>query len=127
MVSIAKQSGNVGEAVAVRYLRSVGYRIVDRNYELYGVGEIDIIAEKNGLIHCIEVKTSLTYGLSSKFHPRIHVTREKIERLVTVMTHYMRNRAIRLPRCISLMNIALNNQSYTAEIELRENVYIDSI
>ena len=49
-------SGALGEVYAARYLRDRGYRIVSANYRTR-MGEIDIAAEKNGVLAFIEVKT----------------------------------------------------------------------
>lgn len=48
--------GRLGETVTVRYLENSGYKILDRNFRIRG-GEIDIIAEKDGIIAFAEVKT----------------------------------------------------------------------
>ena len=40
-----KELGANGEEIAVRYLKSRGYRILERNYRIR-LGEIDIIAEQ---------------------------------------------------------------------------------
>ncbi len=47
--------GNVGEGIAERYLLSLGARILHRNWAIRG-GEIDLIAELNGVILFVEVK-----------------------------------------------------------------------
>ena len=57
-----KKVGNFGERIAEKYLRDKGYQILDRNYFFKSFrgplrGEIDIIAQKNGIISFIEVKT----------------------------------------------------------------------
>ena len=48
--------GRKGESIAVSYLKEHGYFIRERNY-YSSWGEIDIIAEKDGQLHFVEVKT----------------------------------------------------------------------
>lgn len=51
------QTGDAGEAVAVAYLETAGYTIVDRNWHSRA-GEIDIIARApSGVIAFVEVRT----------------------------------------------------------------------
>ena len=61
----AKSRGNTGESAVCDFLVRHGYRILRRNFTIRG-GEIDIIAEKNGITAFVEVKTrkegSLTTG-----------------------------------------------------------------
>lgn len=51
-----QELGRFGENAAAYYLEKKGYRIVRRNYRVKG-GELDIIAEKDGIIAFVEVKT----------------------------------------------------------------------
>ena len=51
-----KTKGNLSESVVCDFLASKGYEIVDRNY-LRKWGELDIVAEKEGSLHFIEVKS----------------------------------------------------------------------
>lgn len=51
-----KNVGDIGEDFAVRLLTNSGFNILQRNYYTK-VGEIDIIATKDGVLHFIEVKT----------------------------------------------------------------------
>lgn len=48
--------GKLGEELAVRYLKRRLYRIVATNYRWRG-GEIDIIAQRGGILAFVEVKT----------------------------------------------------------------------
>lgn len=48
--------GNYGEQIAVKYLKSKGFEILDTNY-LKKWGEIDIVARRTDCIHFVEVKT----------------------------------------------------------------------
>ena len=51
-----KEKGSWGEDRAAEYLQGQGYVIRERNFR-GKTGEIDIIAEKDGTIHFVEVKT----------------------------------------------------------------------
>jgi putative endonuclease len=51
-----KNVGDIGEDFAVLLLTNSGYNVIERNYRTK-VGEIDIIALKDGVMHFIEVKT----------------------------------------------------------------------
>ena len=57
-------TGNYGEDLACKYLRKIGYDILERNYRIRG-GEIDIIARDKEFLVFVEVKTRFTheYGL----------------------------------------------------------------
>jgi putative endonuclease len=48
--------GKLGENLAANFLEEKGYHIIERNYR-FGHGELDIIAEKDGMLIFIEVKT----------------------------------------------------------------------
>lgn len=52
----SRKTGLWGEVLAVRYLRDNGYRILNTNF-FVGHAEIDIIAEKDGVLCIVEVKT----------------------------------------------------------------------
>ncbi len=50
------QIGPRGEAIALRYLKQIGYKILARNFR-YQKGEIDIIATDNTFLIIVEVKS----------------------------------------------------------------------
>lgn len=56
--------GKAGEDFAAKYLEERGYKIVERNYRI-ATAEIDIIAEREGEIIFVEVKTrsNVRHGL----------------------------------------------------------------
>lgn len=59
-----KPSGNLGETIAVNYLKKLGFTILERNYRIRG-GEIDIVARDGSELVFVEVKArwSHEYGL----------------------------------------------------------------
>lgn len=63
--------GKIGEDVLIKYLKTKGYQILDRNYKKKW-GELDIVAKKDEVIHFIEVKTGVL--------ARENVSRENVSR-----------------------------------------------
>ncbi|MFC5047504.1 YraN family protein [Aquimarina hainanensis] len=79
------QLGKKGEKLAVDFLVQKGYKILEENYR-FQKSEIDIIAENEGLIIVVEVKTrsSEVYGAPHEF-----VKPKQIQSLVKVIDHYI--------------------------------------
>lgn len=77
--------GAIGERIAARELEKMGYHIMERNFHA-GAGEIDLIAQKEGMIVFVEVKlrTSLGQGLPSEA-----VTVQKQKHLVEAAKTYI--------------------------------------
>lgn len=81
-----KQVGSKGERLAVQYLQSHGYRILETNYRC-PLGEIDIIAAKQELVAFVEVKTRR----SNRFgRPAAAVTGLKQQRIVHTAQWYIK-------------------------------------
>ncbi len=72
------QLGCYGEDRAAAYLETAGLRILDRNWRLGTVGELDIVAEDDGVVVFVEVKTrrGIGAGLASEA-----VTAQKMDRI----------------------------------------------
>jgi putative endonuclease len=81
-----QQFGEKGESIAAKQLAKEGYRILKRNYRTR-LGEIDIIAEEEGVIAFIEVKArkSNRYGT-----PRHAVTPAKQKKISMVALAYLK-------------------------------------
>ena len=74
----AKVRGSCGEDFAARWLESKGYRVLARNYHTRQ-GELDIVAEKEGVLAFVEVKTRAKNALISGAEA---VTPEKQRRII---------------------------------------------
>jgi len=78
-------TGARGEALAATWLIEKGYKVLHQNWR-HGRWEVDIIAEKDGILHFVEVKTRLT----KKFgHPEENVDKKKIQNLVNAAEEYL--------------------------------------
>lgn len=82
-----KLLGNRGEDLAVKFLKGKGYRLITRNFKT-SIGEIDIVAEDNGTLVFVEVKTrsAVSFG-----HPFEAVTYRKREKIKKVALCYLKN------------------------------------
>ncbi|MCS7196826.1 MAG: YraN family protein [Aquificaceae bacterium] len=73
------------EGIAVRYLQSLGYRILHRNYHCR-CGEIDIVALDGEALVFVEVKG----GKSKVFgDPAERVNREKLRRIIACAEEFL--------------------------------------
>lgn len=77
--------GELGEAVAAKFLKKNGYKILKQNYKIIS-GEIDIIAYKKGFTAFLEVKTR-----SSDYagRPALAVGYEKQRRIKGAAANYI--------------------------------------
>lgn len=64
-----KVIGNQGELLTAYYLKKQGFEIIEMNYRKPW-GEIDVIANKNEIIHFVEVKT-VSYGTRHDLHQSV--------------------------------------------------------
>ena len=77
--------GRQGEALACQYLSRQGYRVIVRNYRTK-LGEIDIIAEEQGTLVFVEVKTRRGHQCG---HPFEAVTPAKCRQISKVALEYL--------------------------------------
>ena len=86
--------GEMGEGLAVKFLKKKGYRIVEQNYKT-NIGEIDIIAFDAEVLVFIEVKTRESIGFGLPFEA---VNRRKRRKISNVALLYLK-RFDDLPQC----------------------------
>lgn len=95
-----KAKGNIAEDRACDYLRSTGYRIIDRNiYNRFG--EIDIIALKENVLHFVEVKSGVTY--ESAVH---NITSSKLQKLNRTIQTYLQQKKLNGDYCIDALIVS---------------------
>ncbi len=79
------QTGNIGESMAAQYLTGKGFSILHQNWRHRHL-EVDIIAEKEKVLHFIEVKTRRTRKFG---HPEDNVDKKKIRNLIDAAEEYL--------------------------------------
>lgn len=84
--SFNKQTGNIGEAIAEKFLRDKGYKIIALNYT-NKTGEIDIIAKQGQTIVFVEVKMRANLAKGS---PREAVNVFKQRKIMQVAESFLK-------------------------------------
>lgn len=80
--------GTRGETVACSFLRDHGYEVVEKNYKCK-IGEIDLIARRNGRLAFIEVKTRSS---AHRGMPQEAVDLKKQEKIFKVAAWYLKEK-----------------------------------
>ena len=57
MRSVKRETGDLGEDRACEFLIAQGYKILDRNYRVKNLGELDIVGRRGNKLYFFEVKT----------------------------------------------------------------------
>ena len=90
-----KEVGNLGESVACEYLKRRGFSILDRNY-VKKTGELDIIAEREGTLHFVEVKTVLAEEFplaenkgEDRYDPSLNLHQAKVRKVARAGEWYV--------------------------------------
>jgi len=81
-----RQIGSEGEKIALNYLLNQGYKLVQKNYYVRGVGEIDIICEQGNTLIFVEVKYSKTIGYGT---PLAKVDARKQQKIYATAEHFI--------------------------------------
>ena len=111
MRELPKLFGDASEDLATAFLEQEGFVIVERNYFARKLGEIDIIARKDGILHFIEVKAG-----KADFDPVYNVTPAKLRKVVNSAYYYMKSKHINMAFSVDALIIRGD------EVEFIENV-----
>lgn len=83
------------EDVAVRYLQKLGYRVIERNF-LCRVGEIDLVAQHEGSLVFVEVRSR---HAKEAIDPIYSVNLRKQKKLVRTAQYYLASKFPEYPIC----------------------------
>ncbi len=107
---MSRIKGDRAEEQAAEYLRTRGFRIVDRNVSSR-FGEIDIIAMKGEVLHFVEVKSAPTYEQAVA-----NVTPAKLAKILKTAHTYMKKHHLDLDYSFDALIVS------GGQCELIENV-----
>ena len=111
MRELPKQYGDKSEALATHFLEQAGFVILERNYFARKLGEVDIIASKDDVLHFIEVKSA-----KADFDPIYNITPAKLRKVINSAQYYMKTKGLHVVFSIDAMIIRQD------KAELIENI-----
>ena len=116
-MTVTNNTGILGENMAAEVLIQKGYLIRERNYR-YKRSEIDIIAEKDGILVFIEVKTrkSIRFGFPEEF-----VSEKKAEMVITAAEQYIYETEWKKDIRFDIVSIVMNKNG--SEIQHFEDAF----
>ena len=125
--SNTKVKGNNGESIACTFLEGKGFRIIARNY-LRKWGEIDIIAEKDGVPHFFEVK-SVTADFSASVNghrPEDNVHGLKVRHIRRMIETYLEEegRGLDCEFQFHVLCVFMDMRTRKARVQWMENIIL---
>lgn len=106
-----QHKGKYAETKACEYLSSQGFKIIEQNFFAKKIGEIDIIALKDGTYHFVEVKSAPLYETAIN-----NITPAKLSKIKRSVDYYLQLKKLDVTFCIDA--IILVNE----ELEYLENI-----
>ena len=103
--------GNRNEELALEFLEAEGFFVLERNYYARKLGEIDIIALHDNVLHFVEVKSA-----QADFDPVYNFTSSKQRKVINSAYYYMKSKKLDVEFSIDLVLVRWG------EIEFLENV-----
>jgi putative endonuclease len=122
-----KEIGRLGESIAAQFLERKGFTILERNF-LRPYGEIDIIAEKGGIVRFVEVKAVSRDTLENisreniDYQPEELVHASKLEKVARTAELYMDNKKDNREFQIDVVAVFMNVRTRKAACRLYEQV-----
>ena len=129
-----RKTGNLGENLACRFLMKHDFEVIERNY-LKKCGEIDIVAQKDGDLHFIEVKSvsgetilnvSHETGDNDTFKPEDNVHPWKLQRLAKTIQIYLteKNVSDETNWQFDVITVYIDKKRLISKVSMLENVIL---
>ncbi|MFN7088685.1 MAG: YraN family protein [Candidatus Paceibacteria bacterium] len=120
------QVGQIGEELAIKHLKKLGFRIIERNVRRPW-GELDIVAKKNDLLLFVEVKTLVKPGGEGEIQPEDELTFYKARKLQKAILMYFKENRLDLNQEWRLDLIAIDLKPDLTLSDLRhiENILFE--
>ncbi|MFH1655336.1 MAG: YraN family protein [Candidatus Omnitrophota bacterium] len=112
--------GLAGEDSAINFLKSNGYKILEKNFRT-NLGEIDIVAKDKNCICFVEVKTRTT---QEKGSPQESITKSKQHKLSQLALSYLKNnRLLKKSARFDVVSV-MHNSSGENKVDIIKNAFL---
>jgi len=109
---MSRAKGDIAEERACEFLLKNDFMIVQRNF-YSRFGEIDIIAQKDEILHFIEVKSALEYEIAIE-----NITKSKLSKLIKTAYVYMKKNSLDTDFVFDALIVVDNNIDFIENITL---------
>lgn len=121
-----RKTGDLGENIASLWLVKRGFRILSRNYRLK-YGELDIVAEKDKVIHFVEVKSVKRFigqkASEDEYEAEENVHPWKLKRLYTTINIFLENYKLdELDWQLDIVVVELDDEKKAGRVRILEDV-----
>ncbi|OGG79146.1 hypothetical protein A3A39_00655 [Candidatus Kaiserbacteria bacterium RIFCSPLOWO2_01_FULL_54_13] len=128
---IRKNVGKGGEDIACQFLARKGYKIIERNFRRKW-GEIDIIAEMEGIVRFVEVKAVSRpdrsgFSREMDYRPEELVHRTKLKKLARTAALYMEEHRDPREFQIDVVGVIVNEATRSARCRLFEQALEENL
>src|SRR3989338_2750421 len=129
--NVRKRVGKIGEDIACQFLERKGFKILERNYRKPW-GEIDIIAERAGIVRFLEVNAVSRENLGDDsremdYRPEEMATREKLMKVARTAELYMQAKKDKREFQVDVVGVILDEHSQKARCRLIEQALEDNL
>lgn len=119
--------GQIGEDIAATFLVKHGFSVILRNYRKK-YGEIDIICQKDDILHFVEVKTVtqtiVSHETTDTHRPEDNIHEAKLKRIGRTIEAYLFENEYDGDWQFDAITVILNNLTKTARVSMISDLVI---
>ena len=121
--TLKRATGDLGESIAEKFLINKGFMIIERNYSKKW-GEVDIIAERAGLVRFVEVKAQTVHGSRemSDYSPEELAHDSKLKKVARTASLYMEEKKDDREYQVDVVAVVLDTENKLARCRFYEQV-----
>ena len=120
--------GKIGENITKQFLMKQGFLILEQNYRIRQ-GELDIIAEKDKVLHFVEVKSvkvrDCRHIKNLVISPEDNLTFQKWSKVLIAVESYLRHKDVphETRYQIDLACVYIDTEKREGRVKLLQNIY----
>lgn len=118
-MALHNEIGKIGEEMALKFLKSLGYEVLELNWR-YKKLEIDIIAKDGDVLVAVEVKTRKSDVFGA---PDVFVDKKKQRFLIKAINEYVNQRQLENEIRFDIVSVLYNNNNQEKVEHSKEAFY----
>jgi len=127
--SETQKIGEKGEDIAVMFLVKHGFSVIERNYTKK-CGEVDIVAQKDSILHFVEVKTLkkvLSHVKHREYSPFENINAKKFRKFTNTCQIYLFERKVprETPWQVDVIGVLIDQKTGETEVNILENIIVN--